>query len=52
MDAIRVPCCVAEREMLVQAGLGEKKVIIPDIACSVGEFKAILVKAARKLWWV
>lgn len=48
-EATRVPCSVAEREILVQAGLGEKKIIIPDVACSPEEFKNILVKSFPKL---
>ena len=49
MDATRVPCGVAEREMLVKAGLGEKKVVFPNIACSAEEFKSIFIKAFPKL---
>ncbi len=48
-DAYRVPCSVAEREALVQAGLGEKKVVIPDVNCSAEEFKAMITAAFPKL---
>ena len=48
-NARRVPCSVAERETLVQAGLGEKKVIIPDITCSAQEFQGIIISAFPKL---
>ena len=48
-DARRVPCGVIEREMLVQAGLGEKKVTISDIACSAEQFKNTLITAFPKL---
>lgn len=48
-DATRVPCSITEREMLVQAGLGEKKVFIPSVACSAEEFMRILVEAFPKL---
>ena len=47
-NATRVPCSVAERKMLVQAGLGEK-VIIPDITCSAQEFQGIIISAFPKL---
>lgn len=47
-NARRVPCSVAERETLVQAGLGEK-VIIPDITCSAQEFQGIIISAFPKL---
>ena len=35
--------------MLVQAGLGEKKVTVRDITCSAEEFKTTLVAAFPKL---
>ena len=38
-DAKRVPGTAAERELLVAAGLGEKKIVIPNINCSWSEFK-------------
>ena len=43
-----MPCGVAERDMLVKARLGKKKVVVPNIACSAEEFKSIL-KAFTKL---
>ena len=49
MDATKVPCSAAERELLVQAGLGEKKVSVPDVTCSAEQFKNILVKTFPKL---
>ena len=49
-EANRVPCSVAERAALAEAGLGEKKVCIPDIAsCTWEELKGILVPAFPKL---
>ena len=48
-NANRVPCTVADRETLVQAGLGEKKISIPDISCSPQEFRNIVVAAFPKL---
>lgn len=47
--ARRVPGTVGERETLVAAGLGEKKVVIPNIDCSWEDFKAVLVAAFPKL---
>ena len=44
-----MPCSIAEREILLQAGLGEKKVVIPDVACSAEEFKSILISSFPKL---
>ena len=41
-DATRVPCSVAEREILVQAGLGGKTIVIPDVTCSSAEFRSII----------
>ena len=49
MDARRVPCTVTQREILVQAGLGEKKVVIPDISCSAQDIKGLLITAFPKL---
>ena len=48
-NASRVPCSLAEREVLVQAGLGEQKVVVPDIECSSLEFRRVLVTAFPKL---
>ena len=48
-DGTRVPCSIAEREALVQAGLGEKKLVIPDINCSGQEFRDLLISAFPKL---
>ena len=47
-DATRVPCGVAEREALVEAGLGEK-VTVPNISCSSQEFRDVLVASFPKL---
>lgn len=38
-DARRVPCGGAEREALVQAGLGERKIYVGNIDCSSDEFR-------------
>ena len=48
-DAHNVPCTVAQKEVLVAAGLGEKKVEIPDVNCSAHEFHQLLIKAFPKL---
>ena len=48
-DARRVPCGVSEREALVQAGLGEKKVVIPNITCSAQEFQDVIISTFPKL---
>ena len=48
-NAIRVPSTSREREILVAAGLGEKKVFIYDVSCSWNEFKDILVSTFPKL---
>ena len=45
----RVPCGGAEREALVQAGLGEKKIVVTNIDCSSQEFKDILTAGFPKL---
>lgn len=47
-NATRVPCTLAEREGL-QAGLGEKEVVISDTDCSSEELRDILVSAFPKL---
>lgn len=49
ISACKVPCTVGERETLVAAGLGERKVLIPDIDCSWEEFKSTLISAFPKL---
>ncbi|MDA8002743.1 MAG: hypothetical protein MPL62_15790 [Alphaproteobacteria bacterium] len=48
-DATRVPLTVAEKELLVEAGLGEKKVTIDDMSCSPQDFKAAIVSTFPKL---
>jgi hypothetical protein len=48
-NASRVPCSLLERKQLVQAGLGEQKVAIPDIECSSREFQGTLINAFPKL---
>ena len=35
--------------LLVEAGLGENKVIVPDVTCSAEQFKNILVKTNPNL---
>ena len=37
------------KEKLVEAGLGEKKVVIPDIDCTASEFKELLLNQFPKL---
>lgn len=39
-EAKRVPCIGAEREALVQAGLGEKKICVINVECSSEQFKS------------
>ena len=48
-NATKVPSTSREREILVAAGLGEKKVFIPDVCCSWDEFKSVLVANFPKL---
>ena len=43
------PSTAAIKEMLVEAGLGEKKIVIPDIACSKEEFLQIITSNFPKL---
>jgi hypothetical protein len=45
----RVPSTVAARELLIEAGLGEKKVIIPDINMTAREFFGVIVEHFPKL---
>ena len=48
-DANRVPMTAAERELLVAAGLGEKRIQIPNINCSWNDFKGIILTAFPSL---
>ena len=48
-DVTRVPCTIAEREALVEAGLGEKRVTVASISCSYEDFKDTIVAAFTKL---
>ena len=45
----KVPCTVDEKEILVNAGRGERTICIPDIECSSLEFKEILIAEFPKL---
>ena len=40
---------MAQKESLTEAGLGERKVVIPNIDCSAQEFKDELIKVFSKL---
>lgn len=48
-DAITVPLSAAEKELLVEAGLGERKVTIDDMSCSPQDFKAAIIATFPKL---
>ena len=48
-DAYQVPGTVAEKETLLEAGLGEVKVDIPNVECSTQEFYGILTSTFPKL---
>ena len=37
-----MPCSIAEREILLPAGVGEKKVVIPDVPRSLRVFLSVL----------
>ena len=44
-----IPCSNYERDVLLEAGLGEKRVFIPDIDASAEEFRSVLFKTFPKL---
>ena len=48
-DARHIPSTVAQKEVLFEAGLGEKIVNIPDVDCSAAEFQQLLINAFPKL---
>ena len=45
----RVPTSAGAKEVLVEAGLGEKKVVIPDMNCSNDEFMSVIERHFPKL---
>ena len=45
----RVPCSVGAKETLVAAGLGEKKVVVPDITCTKEAFWDYITSVFPKL---
>ena len=45
----RVPSSIRAKETLLEAGLGEKKVIVPDVSCSKEDFRSTIVSAFPKL---
>lgn len=48
-DQDRVPSSTLEKNALVLADLGEKKVTIPDVDCDIAEFNEALLQAFPKL---
>ena len=44
-----IPATNEECDLLMEAGLGEKKILIPDLDASGDDFRAILYKAYPKL---
>ena len=44
-----MPVRVAQKEELISAGLGEKKIMIPDVSCSCKEFQNTLINEFPKL---
>ena len=44
-----IPCTNCERDALLEAGLGEKRVFIPDIDASGEEFRSVLYEVFPKL---
>ena len=48
-SASQVPTTSAEKEALIEAGLGEKRISIPDVECSPKEFYEVLHKEYPKL---
>lgn len=44
-----IPCSNYERDVLLEAGLGEKRVFIPDVDASGEEFRSVLYEAFPKL---
>lgn len=45
----RIPCTAARKEILIEAGLGEKTIQVPDILCTREEFWDIITAAFPKL---
>ena len=48
-DTHHIPSTVADKEVLVEAGLGEQKVCVPNVECTMKEFHEILVQRFPKL---
>ena len=48
-DATHVPTTVSAKEVLVEAGLGEKKVEVSDVECTPQEFHEVLLSAFPRL---
>ena len=50
-----IPTTDKEKDALLEAGLGEKKIVIPDIDMNGEEFRDILLEEFSKLkdgWWL
>ena len=49
MIAMQVPTSSADKEELINAGLGEMRVDIPNVECSTKEFHEVILKSYPKL---
>lgn len=45
----RVPCSASAKEALLEAGLGEKKVFVPDMYCTSDTFRSVIEEQYPKL---
>ena len=48
-DGVKVPTSMGGKEELLLAGLGEKKLVIPDVDCTTCEFHDVIITAFPKL---
>jgi len=48
-ETITVPCSKYDRAMLIEAGLGEKKVVVPNIDATPKQFQDVLIAEFPKL---
>lgn len=44
-----IPTTDREKDALLDVGLGEKKIVVPDVECAADEFRELLLQAFQKL---
>ena len=47
-----IPTTYTEKDALLKAGLGEKKIVVEDVYCLEEEFRACGISKIKRFWWL